>query len=282
MVKKSLNILGPLFISALCLFLSFQVMQGLATFLGTEIDLLSPKNLGKIIFTVMAFVQLFLFYIIRDHHELAHARQQIFGWWSNTHWIKPFVSYFLLFFALHLLTLFSFVFMGYATYTSCWDMLTGPKLLNIGWGFLATFMLAWTEEGIFRGCLFPYFRKSLGAIGGLLATSLCFMTAHGLGNPIYFFTVEWKIALGLFLFGAMLNAIYLYTGKLYTNMGAHAGAVFVKVLQRRLPFLTFIAPQGWAWWLDSDLRQSLLVHALFGGFALFFIVLAKRRHKKSF
>jgi hypothetical protein len=44
-------------------------------------------------------------------------------------------------------------------------------------------------------------------------------------------------------------------------MGAHAGLVFVKVALRRAPLIIF--SQHLPWWVHSDLRQSVLVHAFF-------------------
>jgi membrane protease YdiL (CAAX protease family) len=129
-------------------------------------------------------------------------------------------------------------------------------------------MLAWTEELIFRGTIFPYFEQFYSTIPSIVLTSLIFMLVHNLKNPLMLLSCDWKLGLGLFLLGVLLNQIFVITRKLYAGMGVHAGLVFVKVVLRRIPFLSSV----------PDLRQSYLVHILF----LFTIVTLFFVYRKKF
>jgi hypothetical protein len=89
------------------------------------------------------------------------------------------------------------------------------------------------------------------------------MLCHDLTNPLNLITKDWKLGLGLFLLGMMLNIIFVITQKLYTGMGAHAGLVFVKVILRRARFLVFLPAAQLPCWVNPDLRQSVLIHIMF-------------------
>jgi membrane protease YdiL (CAAX protease family) len=209
---------------------------------------------------VMLTIDLFLRF--QNKKYLSHFYQTVFGifrWRS----ITIFGFYFFLFFLFHLATITLFVGMGHAQFIACLDGLTSSFFLKAVWGFVATFFLVWSEEAIFRVALFNHFHRFLKTIPAMIITSLCFMAAHGLVNPYHFFVHEWRIAIGLFLFGLMLNSIYVKTGNVMANMGAHAGVVFVKVLQRRLFFVQFLPHIQSFWLIDADLRQSVLACIFF-------------------
>jgi membrane protease YdiL (CAAX protease family) len=261
-VSKIIQCLGPIFIAALFLLLNFYAVQALIDYYVLGINLLSEKNLGKIIFSLMVMLTIDLFLRFQNKKYLSHFYQTVFGifrWRS----ITIFGFYFFLFFLFHLATITLFVGMGHAQFIACLDGLTSSFFLKAVWGFVATFFLVWSEEAIFRVALFNHFHRFLKTIPAMIITSLCFMAAHGLVNPYHFFVHEWRIAIGLFLFGLMLNSIYVKTGNVMANMGAHAGVVFVKVLQRRLFFVQFLPHIQSFWLIDADLRQSVLACIFF-------------------
>ena len=152
--------------------------------------------------------------------------------------------------------------MGYAYYNPNWGKFNIELILKLLWGFFVVFMLAWTEETIFRGISYQYIAQQFSKITSIFIASLIFMLAHDLYNPLNLITKNWKLGLGLFLLGFLLNTIFVITGKLYAGMGIHAGLVFVKVVLRRARFI-IIPISGLPFWANSDLRQSLLIHILF-------------------
>ena len=94
-------------------------------------------------------------------------------------------------------------------------------------------------------------------------TSVIFMLVHDLHNPLNLITKDWKLGLGLFLLGVLLNLIFVLSEKLYTSIGAHMGLVSVKVLFRRIPILKFYPTDQLPFWIHQDLRQSLLIQLFF-------------------
>jgi len=186
-----------------------------------------------------------------------------FLFFKKKNWIKTFFKYFIIFFSFHVLLLVIFYYSDFLFYNPLWGTLNSKLILRTLFGFVATFFLAWTEELIFRGTLYPFFRQNLKPIGSLLLTSLIFMLVHDLNNPLNLVTKNWDLGLGLFLLGIILNLIFIGTKKLYTSMGSHAGLVFVKVILRRAPIVLFLPPKLLPFWVNRDLRMSLLTHLLF-------------------
>jgi membrane protease YdiL (CAAX protease family) len=182
-----------------------------------------------------------------------------------------------LFFALHILTISFFTFYGFAeiiNYSCKWTI-----IFSILFGFIATFFLAWTEELIFRGTLYQMFAQNMCPFYASAAASFIFMLAHDLSNPLNLITINWKLGLGLFLLGWLINIIFILTGKLYTGMGAHAGLVFVKVILRRIKIVAFLPATQLPFWVNADLRQSVLIHIFF---ALIIIILILLNRQKLF
>jgi membrane protease YdiL (CAAX protease family) len=150
---------------------------------------------------------------------------------------------------------------GHASINPQVTTLFGPRAGSLLLGFVATFFLAWSEEAIFRGTLYPFLCRSFNPWAGMIATSFIFSLAHNLHNPLGLLTTEWRLGLGLFLLGLLLNTVFALSNKLYVSMGIHAGLVFVKVILRRIPLIT-LAPTL-PWYLHADLRQSTITHLLF-------------------
>ncbi len=258
-IKKNL---GPIVLSVLSLFISFNLIQPLACLLDPTFNLLSSRGIGKIAFTIMVLLQIFLL--------LACLSQKIFDkflgivfFFNEKAWLSKLTLYFALFLSAHMLFQISFFFLGYIHYNPNWGTTNITLLLRIAFGVFVTFFLAWTEEAIFRGMAYTYFNQFWNKTPSMLITSLIFMFSHDLSNPLNLVTKNWKLGLGLFLLGLLLNLIFVTTGNLYTAMGAHMGLVAVKVLFRRAPFFVFASSKNLPFWLHSDLRQSLLVHLLF-------------------
>lgn len=263
MIKKVTKAFGPITLSALSLFIAFYLLQPFACWLDPTFNLLSNRGIGKIAFTTLAIFQIILFLITSTPKFLKNFLKTNIYFFAESDWINNFSKLFILFFFLHSLLLFFIWTSGYTLYNPDWGHLTFKLFLRILFGFIVTFFLAWTEELIFRGTLFPYFEQTLSTFSSLIITSTIFMFVHDMKNPLNLITKNWNLGLGLFLLGLLLNLIFIKTKKLYTGMGAHAGLVFVKVILRRTPILIFLSTNQIPFWINKDLRMSILVHFLF-------------------
>ncbi|MFH1461738.1 MAG: CPBP family intramembrane glutamic endopeptidase [bacterium] len=263
MIKKVTKAFGPITLSAFSLFITFCLLQPFACWLDPAFNLLSNRGIGKIAFTTLAILQIILFLITLTPKFLKNFLKTNIYFFSEPNWIKKFLKLFILFFFLHALLLYFFWMSGYAVYNPDWGHFTFKLFLRILFGFIVTFFLAWTEELIFRGTLFPYFEQTLSTFSSLIITSTIFMFVHDMKNPLNLITKNWNLGLGLFLLGLLLNLIFIKTKKLYTGMGVHAGLVFVKVILRRTPLLIFLSANQIPFWVNKDLRMSILVHFLF-------------------
>lgn len=257
------NIVGPVVLSALSLFLSFHLLQLFAYWLDPSFDLLASRGLGKAAFTTMAFFQLLLFLAAQPGNLLGRCWSASVSFFAHPRWLVTFFKFFVPFALLHASLLALFVAAGYAEVNPVWHLLNGHRLSVLVWGLFVTFMLAWTEELIFRGTIYLYFLQYYSTLMSIFVASFIFMFCHFLSNPLTIVGHEWQIALGLFLLGFLLNTVFAVTGTLPANMGVHAGLVYIKVILRKLPLLTFLPASQLPLWVDSDLRKSLLVHVLF-------------------
>ncbi len=278
-VKQIYCLIGPIMLSALSLLVTFLILQPLACWLDPTFNLLASRGIGKIVFTTLVIFQIFLLLTVQSYKFFQQFLKTNIYFFAQKKWLQDFFKYFCLFFLLHSLLLILFWVCGFANYNATWGKISFNLLGKILFGFIATFFLAWTEELIFRGTLYPYFAQQLKPLPSLLTTSLIFMFVHKLWAPLDLIGKEWQLGLGLFLLGTLLNLIFISTKKLYTGMGAHAGLVFVKVILRRTPLLIFISPERFPFWVTKDLRMSPLIHLLF---FIVIIILAIKSHKELF
>lgn len=199
----------PIVISALSFFISFLVLQPIATYLDPSFNLLANKGIGKIAFTTMAILQILLLIYTQSRSFRKTWFHQNVLFLGRTQWIAPFFALFTLFFLLHCgIILFAF-WNGQITYNPFWlAKLKSSLLPSIGLGFIATFFLAWSEELIFRGTLYTYFAQFFTPLTSILITSIIFMGVHNLTNPLLLITQDWQLGLGLFLLGVLLNIVF--------------------------------------------------------------------------
>lgn len=270
--------LGPIVLSALSIMLSFLVIQPIALWFHPTFSLFANKGIGKIGVTLLVVAQIMWLLAIAPQKLWKLFIQTNFSFLLSRTWVKPFLSFFVLFFIAHSLFLGSFLITGAAilNLSACLPLIKLSLLFKIGFGFIATFFLAWTEELIFRGTVFPIINQQLSPIPSAIIASSIFMAAHDLSNPLNLVTVHWRLGLGLFLLGLFLNLIFIKTKKLYIGMGAHAGLVFVKVILRRFPLLTVAPLSLMPWWLDKDLRQAPLTHSILLTAIIAFLICYKK------
>ncbi len=259
-----LKSLGPIVLSAFSIFISFIIIQPVACILDNSFSLFANKGIGKIGITVLVITHIFLLLFIAPKKIWKTFISTNFSFFLSPSWITTFLKFFFIFFLLHTIFCGIFLVTGAATFNeNALGALKLSLLPRLLFGFVATFFLAWTEELIFRGTVFPLLNQHLSSLPSALVASFIFMAAHDLSNPLNLLTIHWQLGLGLFLLGLFINLIFIITKQLYAGMGAHAGLVFVKVLLRRLPLLLYIPPTLMPWWLDKDLRQAPLIHVVF-------------------
>lgn len=134
----------------------------------------------------------------------------------------------------------------------------------IGGGVLAGLLLGPLEEFVFRGALFSWMRDRAfrGRVSAaVIATSAVYALLHfvdarrppigpdpGVIDGLRLLAAPfratsdwstlWPAAVGLFLFGLVLNLLLLRTGSLYASIGLHAGCV---VVLRLVPYVVTFA-----------------------------------------
>lgn len=276
-MQKIWKVIGPIALSALSIFISVLILQPIACWLNPTFSLLANRGIGKIGITVLVIWHIILLLITGRKLALNDFLQTNLLFFKNREWVGLFFKLFGIFAALHAFFLTLLVFAGYADIVPVSVNINGSFLFKIFLGFVATFFLAWTEELIFRGTVYKIFATEFCPLVSALAASAIFMLAHNLTNPLALVTYDWKLGFGLFLLGLLLNLVFIISGKLYTGMGIHAGLVFIKVLLRRVPLLAFAAPEILPFFIDKDLRQSILVHIIF--IAVNLIVILKYKNK---
>ncbi len=272
--------MGPVVLSAFSILITFCLLQPVALWLDPTFSLLASRSTGKIAFTILVLLHIMLLLTTTPRRFVQGFFQTNVHFLTTLSWLKPFFGCFALFFVLHALLLGGLIPLGIATLHPEACALIPSKAFSLLMGFVATFFLAWTEEMIFRGTLFPFLRLRLSPLVSMFATSVIFSLAHDLTNPLTLVTTQWQLGLGLFLLGFFLNLLLYLSKTLYIGMGAHAGLVFVKVVLRRIPLISYAT--ALPWWFDIDLRMSLATHLLFTlVIAILMIIYRKRIFSSS-
>jgi len=132
-------------------------------------------------------------------------------------------------------------------------------------------MIASTEEVIFRGFLFNYFRSNSKAapIAAIVGSAVIFALSHKLFKPLAWFHVGGiELFVGLSMLGITLAATYWLTRSLAMSAGVHAGVVWAEIIKTH----TNVVHWHHNSWLlgDQDVRTSPLVWLMFLAILLFF------------
>ncbi len=270
-------IMGPITGSVLSLFISFLIIQPIACMLDPTFNLLANRGVGKVAFVAMVIMQILLFIALLPQPVRRKFFTSSILFIKEKNWLPQMFMIATLFFALHALMLAGLYSTEHVTYTAVSTLITTSRLMQTIFGFFVVFLLAWSEELIFRGMIYQYFAQHWQPLTSCLVTAFIFMLAHDLSCPWRLMTTKLPLGMGLFLLGVVLNLLFIISDKLYIAMGAHMGLVAVKVLLRRIPFLVFVPATQWGFWVHSDLRQSPLVHLLFASMILYLCVWYRTR-----
>ena len=122
---------------------------------------------------------------------------------------------------------------------------------RLGVSLFACFLIGVIEEFFFRGFIFQTFKNKFrwSVVISVIVTSVFYSLIHFVSakkpfigaDPVFFdslrliaapfksfanFPEFWPAAVGLFIFGLILNDLVIRTGSLYPAIGLHAGCVF--------------------------------------------------------
>ncbi|MFH1832478.1 MAG: type II CAAX endopeptidase family protein [bacterium] len=273
MTQRIWKSVGPIVLSALSLFISSIILQPIAFFLDPSFSLMANRGVGKIALTVLVILHIILLISFQPTKFLHSWLETNLTFFKSKNWLLDFSHFFALGSLLHILALILFVTLGATVLdTTLIPTLNSSIAFKVLLGFIATFFLAYTEELIFRGTLYPFFAQNMLPLTSVVLTSFIFVVAHAISG-----TLTTKLFIGLFLLGMFLNLIFVISGKLYLGMGFHAGLVFIKVFLRRIPLITQKVFDCEPWWFAQDLRQSSLIHIFF---IIIIIVLCLRYRPK--
>lgn len=254
--------LRPIIGSAASFFLSAAVIHTFACWLHPTFSLFATRSVGKFALMAGALIQVTLFTAIQQRSFARKIWHHAVAWPTEITAWRSFLYLFSLFAVLHLFILDKYRFFGWATWHT-----TAFSLIPVRWpallgGMIGTFLVAWSEELIFRGVIFEHLRRTLSLWPSTLIAALLFSLSHDLSNPLRLLTTQWQLGLGLFLLGTLLTMIRVYYRSIAASAGAHAGLVLIKVVLRKIPLLTIAT--GSTYLFPIDLRESLIVHAVMG------------------
>jgi membrane protease YdiL (CAAX protease family) len=157
-----------------------------------------------------------------------------------------------------------------------------PTLLAVG--LLSAWLVAISEEIVFRGVLLSYLRwngSSAVTIAAITVSALLFAIAHNIRDPLAWLTPsEIPLFIGLVLLAVLLGVTYVVTRSLWCSIGLHSGLL---AIGRVLPRGDMIVIDFEPWWLGGtgdfgmggDLRRAPIVWAIF--IAMTIVALAARR-----
>lgn len=261
--KQVWNASRPIVLSV-CFFISAYIIFHTAlTAINPAWTLRATRGVGKFTFMIIALSALALFVCMQSKIFQKKIAAASFFFETTPQKVLRLTTYWLVFFTLHCCTIAFFVAAGFLIYTNNVLQYLPSTWLRIVFGFFVTFLLAWSEEFIFRGIIFNYLQEYWSTASSMLTASLIFMAAHNITAPWELCTSEWRLGAGLFLLGLLLNIIYVRTGSLAPSMGAHMGLVCVKIITRRIPCISLAPLASSSLLFNIDLRQSCFVHACF-------------------
>jgi uncharacterized protein len=162
------------------------------------------------------------------------------------------------------------------------DYRFGRVLLALLIGCTA-FMIALTEEILFRGFFLQTLLKDLPVWMAVVITGIIFVFFHKLGSIQDFWLIPYDAMLagGIFALHLLLTAAYFKTKLLYLPLGIHSGLVFGKVVFRKLKLIEVIEPESFWFGLGGDARRGFLAWILFVSGILVLRFLITKREKKA-
>lgn len=259
--EKIIQFFGPVVLSALSIVGNFFFISFIMSFIDPALSLFATRGIGKITSTLVVLVHIAVFASTWPQELWDVFKQRCLLFLTKKTWHKSFLQIFGLFAGIHLVILLALGLTPYAQFVLNINVITPKILLSVLFGFIATFFLALTEEIIFRGLVLIHFQQYMNNFWAVIASAVIFSLAHDITAPWNLLSSDILLGVGLFLLGILLAQVACISGGLVHGMGLHAGLVFIKVIHRRIPLIDY--SDTLPWWLNGDLRQSLLIHLLF-------------------
>ena len=256
-VDKSMrSILG----SAVSFFISACIIHTIACKLDPSFSLLLTRGVGKVTLMLAALIQIGCFLAIQPVSFARKIWNAAVMWPFRSACLQTFFSFFILFSVIHIAVIGVYICAGYGAYNSTSLSLLPGRVGALIIGLCGTFLLAWSEECIFRGFLFEHLSRYLSVFSSAVLSSGIFSILHDLHNPLSLVTTQWQLGLGLFYLVCFLTYLNLWKNSLAASAGAHAGLVFIKVVLRKVPLVPLVS--GSTFLFPLDLRESVLVHGI--------------------
>ena len=243
---------------------------------GSGVSLTDPRGAGQILLFTFVIIAIILF-----QHFVARARfSDYFGAYARQ-WRRALVGLATMF--LIAVAVFVSGYLGLALAGRLeWSVHDGVDwsvrvVLGTLVALLVVFVLATTEELIFRGFVLRYLRWSEAlpvTIAAIIVSAIIFSLAHTIARTTEPITIQ--LLIGLFMLGLLLASVYIATGSIACSIGIHAGLLGCKVVARKLRLFE-VATDTW-WLADKDLRTSPLVWLLFAVMSL--AALYGSRHRR--
>lgn len=157
------------------------------------------------------------------------------------------------------------------------------RLITAFFVAFSAFMIALTEEILFRGFFLQTLLNDLPKWIAVTITGIIFVLFHDLAHPQSFFTESRQMMLagGLFCLNVLLCFAYLKSKTLYLPIGIHAGLVFAKIVFRKMKLMHTLQPESYLFGIDGDARRGFAAWLLFlsGIFVLNYLI--TEREKKG-
>lgn len=254
----------------LSLFVPLGLLEWLYGVTGSGLSIFDQRGAGQVSLYVVVLVWVLLFSarIAKDRpfETIGHYLRE---------WRTGLIGLAVLFGFVWAVLLVAYLLFGLIGYVS----ISQEGWANFGWqpferalvGLLVVFVLATTEEFIFRGFLMRYLRSDVSAgvtVAAVLVSSFIFAAVHRLHDLPSWLTAEYApLFVGLFLLGVLLSVTYIATGSFWCAVGVHAGLLGSKVVLNKTHILDVSTGP---WWLGetADLRRAPLVWGLFIALAI--------------
>lgn len=192
---------------------------------------------------VMIFVLIAVFLFVRFRKETFHQYGLIWDQGSSPYFLKGFFAGFV--------TLFLAVVVEMVFHHARWTF--GANFEKVGFAVIKNLsnaiVIGVIEEFFFRGAVFSFLRCRFSLAPSLIATNVFYSLLHFINDKKPFigsdptfqdslkliaapfasfagWSAIWPGAVGLFLFGLILNGLFIRTKSLYPAIGLHAGCVF--------------------------------------------------------
>lgn len=232
---------------------------------GASISLGDTRGPGQVLFYALGLSLIIVFQIFVMKVDILDFAKAYAVRWRTA--VKGFLIMFAFASIIAIVGYIVLIVYGKARWSSAaWHAMTMSLWLRVLVAVLVVFVLASTEELIFRSVLMRNLRWNTSVTVTVLAvvvSSAIFSASHLFETPQDFLTTDrLHLLIGLFLLGVLLSVAYLTTGSLLCSIGIHTGLLGSKVVIRKTEWLHFTEGSTFLG-KTADLRESPVVWCVF-------------------